>query len=197
MQRGLPRAFLALCLSLATVVLTAADATGSRSHSPLLNAKGQLIDPFANKHVKLLAFIFVTPDCPVSNSYAPEVQRLHAAFAQRGVDFWLVYPDPDISESTIHEHLKAYGYPCEALRDSDCSFAKRARVEVTPEAALFSPDGTLLYSGRIDNRYAGFGAKRPKATEHDLSQAIEDALAGNPVKPAGGPPVGCFIEGAK
>ena len=169
----------------------------TRLPSGLLNLAGETVDPFAGTNAKLLAFIFVDADCPVSNTYAPEVQRLHARFAPRGVNFWLIYPGASLSESAIRKHLKSYAYPCDALRDADHVFVKRARVEVTPEAALFRPDGTLLYHGRIDNRYAALNSKRPKATEHDFAKALEAALSGNRVKPAGGPPVGCFIESTK
>ena len=197
MQRRLSGALIALCAFVTAASQTPAESPEPRPRNYLLNIKGQAVEPFTQRDAKFFAFIFVAPDCPVSNSYAPEVQRLHAAFAPKGVVFWLVYPDAQITGAAIEEHVKAYAYPCDALRDMDYAFTKRAHVEVTPEAALFRPDGTLLYSGRIDNRYAALGAKRPKATEHDFWQAIEDALAGNPVKPAGGPPVGCFIEGAK
>jgi hypothetical protein len=182
---------------LAPAAFVPAGATEAPNRAELLNLAGKSTDPFAGTEAKLLAFIFVGADCPISNSYAPEVQRLHAAFAQRGVTFFLVYPDGGISAAAIREHLKSYDYPCDALRDQQHAFTKRAHVEVTPEAALFRPDGTLLYHGRIDNRYAALGSKRPKATERDFVNALDDALAGNPVRPAGGPPVGCFIEGAR
>ena len=47
----------------------------------------------------------------------------------------------------------------------------------TPEAAVLSNDGQLLYLGRIDNRVADFDKRRPAATESDLRNAIDAVLA--------------------
>src|SRR5215470_16766602 len=56
---------------------------------------GKAVDPFApSPGVKATVFIFTSTDCPISNRYAPEVRRIVAAFAQRGVAFRLVYPNP-------------------------------------------------------------------------------------------------------
>ena len=160
----------------------------------LLDLEGRPADPFGDREAKLLAFIFVRTDCPVSNNYAPEIQRLQARFAPSGVVFWLVYPTPDETPDAIRRHLREYRYPEVALRDPRHVFAKRAKVRVTPEAAIFRPDGTLLYHGRIDDRYVDLGKARPKATRHEFADALALALAGKPVPPAAGPAVGCFIE---
>jgi hypothetical protein len=131
----------------------------------------------------------------VANSTAPEIIRLHEEFGPRGVAFQLVYPDLDDSRSAIEKHVREFGYRCPVLRDPEHRFANASRVRVTPEAALYRPDGTLLYHGRIDNRYVDLGKARVRATRRDLAQALTDALAGKAVRPADGPAVGCIIDG--
>ena len=54
-------------------------------------------------------------------------------------------------------------------------------------------DGKILYSGRIDNFYAGLGKPRRQATVHDLRTALEETLAGKPVTTPKTDPVGCYI----
>src|SRR5258705_11944192 len=44
---------------------------------------------------KVVVCLFTRTDCPVSNSYAPEVRRIYEKFSPRGGGFYLVYPDPD------------------------------------------------------------------------------------------------------
>jgi hypothetical protein len=71
-----------------------------------------------------------------------------------------------------------------------------AHASVTPEAAVFVPEGSKLrevYRGRIDDRYIAFGQERPQATHHDLENAIRAILANQPISPAVGAPVGCSI----
>src|SRR5262245_36568843 len=69
--------------------------------APLLDLEGRSANPFGNHDARIVAFIFVRTDCPISNSYAPEIKRLHERFASRGVSFWVVYPAEDESPGTI------------------------------------------------------------------------------------------------
>jgi hypothetical protein len=54
-------------------------------------------------------------------------------------------------------------------------------VKVTPEVAVLSPTGELLYLGRIDDRYNPQGKRRPEPTVRDLQLALDAVLAGKPV----------------
>lgn len=173
------------------------------------NLDGNSVDPTRHGGARATVLLFVDSDCPVSNRYAPEIQRLHADYAPRGVDFWLVYPDPDISVATIRTHLQDYGYTMPALRDPEHALVRRAGALVTPEAGIFLPDGTLVYHGRIDDRYVDLSRRRPQPTERDVVKVLDAVLAGNAVDtawtPAAGrslktmsqPGVGCYIRDFK
>src|SRR4051812_12968508 len=52
---------------------------------------GRVHRPFAPGQVRVL--VFVTSDCPISNGYAPEIQRVCGAYMTRGVDCLLLYED--------------------------------------------------------------------------------------------------------
>jgi hypothetical protein len=139
-----------------------------------------------------VVFILTRTDCPISNRYAPEVQRLMEEYGAH-VDFWLVYPDPEESPGQIAEHVHDYGYRCGVLRDVTHQLVDMVGAEVTPEAAVFSPDGRLVYSGRIDDRYVDFGKARPQATIHDLERVLLAVLAGDYVASTRTRAVGCPI----
>jgi hypothetical protein len=79
------------------------------------------------------------------------------------------------------------------LRDPRHLLVKRAKVRVTPEAAVFAPDGQLLYHGRIDNRYVDFGKARPAATQHELKSVLEAIAHGRPVPLSETRAIGCYI----
>ncbi|PYT11844.1 MAG: hypothetical protein DMG59_25260 [Acidobacteria bacterium] len=155
---------------------------------------GRPVNPFAAPGAKAVVFIFVRTDCPISNRYAPEIRRLDAKFSPRGVAFWLVYPDPNEPVEAIRRHIHDYGYPATALRDPEHSLVKQAEVQVTPEAAVFAPNGNLLYHGRIDDRYVDFGKARPAPTTHDLELALGAVLAGKPAPNKATRAVGCFLS---
>ena len=137
--------------------------------------------------------LFVSTDCPVSNRYAPEIQRLYQEFAPRGVRFTLVYPNPSDDTAAIDKHLKDYGLPSTAVRDPDRALVRKAQATVTPEAVVFDSRNRVVYRGRIDDRFLELGRERPAATRPDLRNALNAVLAGKPISPAKTQAVGCFI----
>ena len=153
-------------------------------------------DPFASS-ARARVLLFVRTDCPLTNRYAPELQRLSAEFATRGVDFWMVYPDPAESAGAIENHIAQYRFPGKPLRDPDHQLVARARATVAPEAAVFDADGRLKYVGRIDDRFVDFGKARPAPRTHDLEDAISAVLAGKPVAQSKTRAVGCFLADLK
>lgn len=150
------------------------------------------LDP--DRPVRARVFVFVSTSCPISSRYAPELRRLRTAFAGRGVEFWLVFPNPAESPDEIAAHLAAFGLdPAWALRDPEQTLARRASATMTPEAAVFDARPRQVYRGRIDDRYLRIGVERRQATTHDLEDAIRAILDGRPVANPVTQAVGCFI----
>lgn len=155
---------------------------------------GHTLDPLAGAKAATV-LLFVDPECPISNAYAPEVRRLHEEFALRGVCFWLVYADPERTPDEIRAHIEAYAYPMRALFDSAHELVERCGATLTPEACVFTAAGELVYRGRIDDRYVDFGKQRAAPTTRDLRAALEALLAGErPEQPWPGA-IGCAIPG--
>ena len=65
---------------------------------------------------------------------------------------------------------------------------------MTPEAALFERNGTLLYLGRIDDRFTDFGKARQQASSRDLENALVAVTTNARVPVSRTPAVGCFIS---
>ena len=141
-----------------------------------------------------IVYIFTSTDCPVSNRYAPEIQRLARTFAPRGVVFRLIYPGKADGDAAIRAHVKAFAYEgsTEALRDPAMALVKHTGATITPEAVVVV-NGTVVYRGRIDDRYASLGVERASPTTHDLADAVAAALDGRPIAHPVTQAVGCFI----
>jgi peroxiredoxin len=176
---------------LIAVIVCADEPTATELRLPDLD--GRQIGPLRAKDAKAVVFIFIRTDCPISNRYAPELRRLYEKFATSGIKFWLVYPDPDESSQVIRNHIKEYEYRLSALRDTEHKLVKMTGAQVTPEAAVFSPTGRMVYRGRIDDRYVAFGKARPKPTTRDLEQVLEAVLEGKQVASKTTAAIGCFI----
>ena len=138
--------------------------------------------------------VFVASDCPISNGYAPEIQRICRDYRTRGVACSLVYEDMSIDAARVRAHRQAYGYKdIAAVIDADGAIAKRAKATVTPQAVIVGPGGIVKYRGRIDNQYAALGKPRRVVTAHDLRDSLDALLAGRPVAHAETEAFGCFI----
>jgi thiol-disulfide isomerase/thioredoxin len=158
-----------------------------------LNLEGKAVDPVKASTGKVAVLIFVRTDCPISNRYAPLLQKLNDEFAGKA-KFWLVYPDKKTTPQHIAGHLQQFHYSISALRDPDHSLVKLAGAAITPESAVFDSQGRLVYHGRIDNLYEDPARARPAATTHELQNSIEAAIAGKTVPVAFVPAVGCYIS---
>jgi hypothetical protein len=159
----------------------------------LRDLNGVLRQPLDTDGAKAVALIFITDDCPISNGYAPEINRLQGVYAAKGIDFRLVSVDTSTPATAIKQHAHQYGYRCPDLLDPKHLLAKRLGATVTPEAFVFGPTGKLLYQGRIDDKYADFGKVRFAATTHDLQAALDAVVAGRTVPHPLTKAVGCYI----
>jgi hypothetical protein len=159
--------------------------------SDLTDVDGRPVSPFAGA-TSTTVFLFVATGCPISNRYVPELGRIQARFASRGVDFFLVYPSPHENADTIREHVREHALPMRALRDPEHVLVRRANATTTPEATVFHR-GEVVYRGRIDDRQVDFGVTRPEPRRRDLELALEAVLAGKPVDVPVTQPIGCSI----
>jgi hypothetical protein len=91
-------------------------------------------------------------------------------------------------------NAQEYRYVPRAL-DPGQALIKHTGATVTPQAAVLSAEGKLLYLGRIDNRVEDFGKTRPRATENDVRNALDAVLSGKPVAHATTKSIGCAIPG--
>lgn len=153
---------------------------------------GKTVDPFQTGDFAINVFLFTRSDCPIANRYAPRVQSLHARFLPRKVAFWLVYADPDERSESIRKHVREYELPGKILVDREHELVDLTGVQVTPEVAVFNA-GEMVYRGRIDDRYTGFGTARVAPSQHDFADALEATLQGKAVSNPRTTAVGCFI----
>jgi thiol-disulfide isomerase/thioredoxin len=159
----------------------------------LRDTEGVAHSPNEWAQARAVVLYFVTTDCPLSNGYAPEMNRIDQAYAPRGAIFYAVQGDTTIPDEEVRRHAREYGYRFPALLDPRQILARLAGATVTPEAAVLSPDGAVLYLGRIDNRVEDFGKTRIEATEFDLRDALDAILSGRPVPHPRTRALGCAI----
>jgi thiol-disulfide isomerase/thioredoxin len=156
--------------------------TSGRSHSPA--------EWTAKRAVVLL---FLATDCPLSNSYVPELNRMNALYNPRGVAFYAIQGDATVPVEKVRAHVLEFGYTFPYLIDPTELLASYTGAGTTPEVAVLSPRGQLLYLGRIDNRLEEYGKPRTKVTEFDLRDSLDAILSGQAVPHARTKVLGCAI----
>jgi peroxiredoxin len=164
----------------------------------VLDLNGRPVRPLASPAARAVVLVFTAIDCPISNRYAPELQRLYERFGPKGVRFWLVFADPREKAEAVRRHVADYGYRFPALRDPEHALVRLTGASVTPEAVVFVHDTAgprRAYRGRIDDWYVDFGLSRAAPTTHDLQDALDAILAGRPVPAPTTRAVGCAIAG--
>jgi len=142
-------------------------------------------------HVSVIIWIGV--DCPISNAYAPEINRLCKHYEGKAT-FYLIHDDTDITVDVAKKHTNDFDFTCPVLIDKHHIFSKLLDAGVTPECAVIAPGGKMVYRGRISDLYYGLGQRRFKATTHELADAMDDVLAGRDVKVTRTKVVGCTID---
>lgn len=159
----------------------------------LRTLSGEWVTPLAGPQ-RATAFVFIHPDCPVSNRYAPELNRLHDRFASRGIRLWVVYPGREDTDAAIRGHYAEYALRAPALLDPEFQLADLAGATITPEAAVFVNGRGLVYRGQIDDRAVRLGVWRAEARTRDLASVLDRLARGEAVAPATTQAVGCYIK---
>jgi peroxiredoxin len=172
---------LSIILALASAPLTMRDVDG-KAHTPV-----------SQPGKKATVLFFVLPDCPIANSYAPEIQRVCRDYEKKKVAAYIVHADPDVTAAQAKKHAKDYGLTCPVLLDPKHKLVKLAHVTMAPEVAIIRADGTVAYHGRIDDIYVDYGKRRIAPTKRDLRDALDAVLAGKKVKTMTTPVIGCFL----
>jgi hypothetical protein len=134
----------------------------------------------------LRVLFFVGPECPVSNFYAPEIERL----SKRGPQALLVYSEPGVTEEIAARHAREYRLTAPRILDPDHAYARRLGVSKIPTAVLVDGNG-ILYRGRIDDRYTPEGKRRAEPRSRELEAAIDAVRAGGRPEVSETPVFGC------
>ncbi len=179
---------LPICSILALTIL------GSPPLPAVTGVDGQVHRLSAEAKGRPISLVFISHDCPICNTYAPELARIAMKYRAKMLCA-IVYSEANLSRHDAVSHAKAYGLThTELLLDPNGKLASACGATITPETVVVDSAGRKAYVGRIDDLFYDFGKARPFATHHDFRGAIEAVLNHRPATPASGPPFGCVIE---
>jgi len=144
----------------------------------LLNLQGKPVSWSKKPDAAATVIVFTAHECPVANRSVPDLNRIVEFADPGGIDFLILHTDPKADVSDIREHTRDYEVAAPVLIDRDHVFVRLLGARMTPEAFLFDSEGRLVYRGRINDRFTGFGESRPAPTRHELKEVLEKLLDG-------------------
>jgi thiol-disulfide isomerase/thioredoxin len=138
-----------------------------------------------------VVYCFLGLECPVANGYAPQMQRLAEKFAPQDIAFVGVYSERGVTPAAAESHRGEYriGFVC--LIDVEQKLASQCRVSRVPTMVVIRRDGTIVYRGRIDDRWSPEGRRRDVPRTRELEDAVAAVLKGENPSPAETPTFGC------
>lgn len=160
----------------------------------VIDAAGTVHQLGGKPGVQVTVLVFLSPECPISQRYIPELNRIAAAHTTNTVEFYGVVAGQTMTRSNAVTFVREYAITFPVLVDERLSLARWLRPTHVPEAYVLKPDGDVVYHGRIDDGYEAVGRQRTVVQHRELRDAIEAVLAGKTPAPAFARPVGCYFE---
>jgi hypothetical protein len=143
---------------------------------------------------KAVVLVFLGPECPVSQRYVPELNRIAAGQGTNDVEFCGIISGKSITRSNAAFFVKEYAIQYPVLFDDAGLFARWLRPTHVPEAFVLKPDGDVAYRGRINDWYQSPGKPRAVIQHHELRDAIAAVRVGKTPPRLFAQPVGCYFE---
>ncbi len=139
-------------------------------------------------------YLFLSVNCPISNGYLPTLNRLHEEFASKLIAVVGVVPGRNATPDEVEAHQQEYGIRFPVIWDRHHELCERLGATHTPQAIVVGAENEILYSGRVDDRFADLGQKRLTIRHADLRDALNCIVDGQKIAISRTKPVGCVIE---
>ena len=136
----------------------------------------------------LTAVTFFSADCPCQRVHDARLRELIAKETPLGVAFLVVDSERGATGERDAKEAAARGYPI--LIDEGGKLARALEAEFSTYSVVLDQSGNALYRGGFDSDVMQL---REDRTAY-LADALDDALAGRPLRRAGTKALGCSLQ---
>ena len=139
--------------------------------------------------------------CPFTKKHydSGNMQRLQKEWTDKGVVWFTVISSAPGSQGYVtadqeNEYMqKMHAAPTAALLDPRGEIGHLYGAKTTPHMFIVNPQGQLIYNGAIDDK-ATSDASDISSSKNYVSEALQEAKAGQPVAVATTRPYGCSVK---
>ena len=145
---------------------------------------------FLEPEAKVTVLEFFSAHCPCQAQHDARLRELHARYAPRGAAFRAISSEESIDRPGEAAEAARRRYPFPLLHDEGSQLARALGADYATYTVVVDARGRILYRGGIDS---------DKRDLHDdartyLADALDDALAGRPVRVPEARTLGCALQ---
>ena len=175
--------------------------SASYGQEKLLNSAHykQAISSLANNHhpssllqSKLTAYIFLSPECPLSAYYIPLLNELHTNSKEAMVVG--IIPGKSYSKQDVRNFLDKEKIKFPVYIDNKKELVAILGAAITPEAIVVSKGKHIVYKGAIDDKVEKLGEKKVLSKHAYLENALTEISNNRTITITETKAVGCYIN---
>jgi thiol-disulfide isomerase/thioredoxin len=164
------------------------------SFDGLLGVDGQRYGMADFDEHAILVLIFSSNRCPTAKAYTDRLNEVQAKYGPRGVQLVMINSNdphlyPEESYARMVSLSREMGYTFPYLLDEGQRVARAYGPTRTFHVFALDRERRLRYEGRFDDARVA-----ASVTTHDLANALDDLLAGHPVRVAQTRAFGCSLD---
>jgi peroxiredoxin len=164
------------------------------SFDGLLGTDGRRYDMADFDEHDIVVLVFTSNRCPTAKAYTDRLIALQAAYGPRGVQLVLINSnDPHLYPEESYPRMvslsREMGYTFPYVFDEGQNVARAYGPTRTFHVFVLDRERKLRYEGRFDDARVA-----SSVTTHDLANALDDLLAGSPVRVPQARAFGCSLD---
>ena len=105
--------------------------------------------------------IFLAPLCPICQNMTFDLRQLEQDYGDKSVEFVGVFPNASTTPAQIESFKETYGLSMTMIQDT-AGWAQNLGAKWTPEVFVLDQLDSVVYQGRINDRYFAPGKRKPK-----------------------------------
>jgi hypothetical protein len=144
--------------------------------------------------VAAVTVIFVSPNCRYSTRSIAQLNRIASVFKKKRVQFFGVIFDRTTTRTRALEYRRTSKIDFPILFDTSGELRHQLRPTHTPQVFVIESDGTLLYTGRMDDLYTQASQRQTRTRQHYLTRALQAVTTGKKIRITETEPIGSMIE---
>ncbi len=151
------------------------------------NGKDVELAHFMNS--KAIVIMFISTQCPVSNSYNERMVKLHNDYKGKNISFMAINSNKQEGVEEMKAHSREHQFEFPVLKDVNNVVADKFDAGFTPEIYVLNGKMEIIYHGRIDD-----SRREGDVKTHDLRNALNEILNDKKISVSDTKAFGCTIK---